>query len=103
MEKVIRNGNVAILISPSFGAGWYTWNHNQEIVFNPKIVEMVEQGKKDEIDTEWIEKNIGIKDIYCGGADDLEIIWLPINTKFFIEEYDGSESIRIEDDLILIA
>ena len=103
MEKVIRNGNVAILISPSFGAGWYTWNHNEEIIFSPKIVEMVEQGKRDEIDTKWIEENLGSKDVYCGGADDLQISWLPINTKFFIEEYDGSESIRIENDLILIA
>lgn len=103
MEKVIRNGNVAVLFSPRFGSGWYTWNNNLEILFSPKIVEMVEQNKQDEIDTEWIEENLGIKGIYCGGASDLEIIWLPINTKFFIEEYDGSESIRIEDDLILIA
>jgi len=103
MEKVIRNGKVAVLFSPKFGAGWYTWNHNIEIVFNPKIVEMVEQGKQGDIDTEWIEENLGIKGIYCGGAEDLQISWLPINTKFLIDEYDGSESIIFDDSLILIA
>lgn len=103
MEKVIKNGNVAVLFSPRFGAGWYTWNNNLEILFSPKIVEMVEQNKQDEIHTEWIEENLGIKGIYCGGASDLQISWLPINTKFFIDEYDGSESIILQDNLILIA
>lgn len=41
MEKVINNGEVAVLYSPGYGAGWYTWGAPLELVFHPKIVEMV--------------------------------------------------------------
>jgi hypothetical protein len=34
MEKVIKSGLVAVLISPDFGAGWSTWNSEiPEIIF----------------------------------------------------------------------
>jgi hypothetical protein len=103
MEKVIRDGKVAILISRGFGAGWYSWNNNLELVFSPKIVEMVEQGKEKEIDEEWVEENLGFKNVYCGGASNLEINWLPVGARFIIEEYDGAESLKTIDDLALTA
>ena len=28
MNKVIRDGKVAVLYSPGYGAGWYSWNWN---------------------------------------------------------------------------
>ena len=64
---------------------------------------MVEQNKQDEINEDWIKENLGIEDLYCGGTSNLQIVWLPIGTRFSIEEYDGSESTRTIDDLILIA
>lgn len=103
MEKVIRDNNVAILISPGFGAGWYSWNSKPEIVFHPKLVEMVEQNRNDEINENWIKDNLGIENIYCGGAKNLKIVWLPIGTIFEIEDYDGAESIKTLEQLTLIA
>lgn len=104
MEKVIRNGKVAVLVSPGFGAGWYSWNtKHQELLFNPKLVEIVEQKRTNEIDEDWVKENLGIEHVYCGGANDLEIRWLPIGTAFEIDEYDGSESLRTKDDLIIVA
>lgn len=104
MEKVIKNGKVAVLISKGFGAGWYSWNRNhKELIFHPKLVEMVEQDRQEEISEDWVKENIGIEDVYCGGADDLCIEWIPIGTAFYINEYDGSESILIGDDLVLVA
>jgi len=104
MEKVIRDGKVAVLISHGFGAGWYTWNsEKKEILFNPKLVEMVESGKANEIDGDWVKENIGIEDVYCGGAKDLIIHWLDVGTAFVVEEYDGAESLRTLDDLTIIA
>ena len=45
MEKVIKEGKVAVLVSPNYGAGWYSWNSGyKELLFHPKLVEMVEQG-----------------------------------------------------------
>jgi len=53
MKKVIRDGKVAVLISHGFGAGWYSWNTEyQQLLFHPKLVEMVEQNRNDEIDDE---------------------------------------------------
>ncbi len=104
MEKVIRNGKVAVLISPGFGAGWYTWNSShKELLFHPKIVEMVESGKQKEIDKDWLKDELGIEDIYTGGVIDLVIEWLPEGTCFTVLEYEGSESIETMDDLALIA
>lgn len=104
MEKVIRDGKVAVLISHGFGAGWYSWNRNEQLLlFSPKIVEMVEQGKADQIDEDWVKENLGIEDVYCGGASDLKIHWLPVGTSFRVEEYDGSEYLLTMDDLCIVA
>lgn len=103
MEKVIRNGQVAVLVSSGFGAGWYSWNSDhKELLFHPKLVEMVEQNRNSEITDEWVLENLGIE-IYAGGAEQLSIHWLKQGTAFEIEEYDGSESIRTLDDLTLTA
>jgi len=105
MEKVIRDGKVAVLISPGFGAGWSTWNrgHNDILLFHPKLVEMVEQGKQGQINDEWMKENFNLDDVYCGGAEDLEIVWLDEGSAFTVEEYDGSESIRTCTDLTFTA
>jgi hypothetical protein len=104
MEKVIRDGKVAVLISHGFGAGWYTWSsEKQELLFNPKLVEMVENGKANEIDEDWLKDNLGLEDVYCGGASDLIIYWLPVGTAFEVYEYDGAESLRTLADLVLVA
>ena len=104
MKKVIRNNEVAVLISPGFGAGWYSWNTNhQELLYHPKLVEMVEQNRANEIDEDWIEEHLGIEGVYCGGASSLKIHWLPVGTAFEVGEYDGAESLRTLADLVLIA
>lgn len=103
LQKVIRDGKVAVLYSPGYGAGWYTWSGHQELLFHPKLVEMVEANRQNEITEEWILENIGLADVYTGGASDLQICWLPVGTAFRVDEYDGSESIQTHDDLTTIA
>jgi hypothetical protein len=104
MEKVIRDGKVAVLVSRGFGAGWSTWNREYpELVFHPKVVELVELGKKMEIlDDDWIKENMDHR-VYTGGVSGLEIVWLSVGTRFRIDEYDGSESIITQEDLDIIA
>jgi hypothetical protein len=104
MEKVIRNNEVAVLISHGFGAGWYSWNtEHQELLYHPKLVEMVEQNRANEIDEDWVLENLKISDIYCGGASSLQIHWLTVGTAFEVDEYDGAESLRTLADLVLVA
>lgn len=98
MKKVIRDGKVAVIISPGFGAGFVSWN-NEISPFEPKVISMIEADRQGEITQEWCEKELGIKNVYCGGADDLEIEWVKEGEKFSINEYDGSESLYIESEL----
>jgi len=96
MDKVIVNGKVAVLYSPGFGAGWYTWNQClPELIFSPAIVNLVIEEKFDELET-YME--LKYPEIYKGGMRDLEIEWLPVGTEFKISEYDGAESIELKDD-----
>lgn len=106
MEKVIRDGKVAVLISKCFGAGWSTWNNNlEELVFHPKLVEMVLNDRQSEINEDWLTENLGEEyaDVFCSDAGDLTIEWLPIGTKFLIVEYNGAERIITMYDLIFEA
>lgn len=104
MNKVTRDGKVAVVVSPGFGAGWSTWAlaiGDKEIrdfmLFDPSLVDMIEHGALAEtIETYVTSMYPGI---YCGAADDLTIQWLPVGTAFRIHEYDGAESVEIRDDM----
>lgn len=98
MQKVIRDNKAAVLVSYGFGAGWYTWNRDhEELLFHPRLVEMVENNRQEEITEEWVEENLGIEDVFCNGATDLVIQWIPVGTKFYIEEDDGDETLIDKD------
>lgn len=98
MEKVIRDGKVAVIYSPRYGAGWTTWSVPTEGMFHPALVEAIENKAPEEY-VEELCKNLFGDDIYYGGISDLTIRWLPVGTKFRITEYDGSESIEILDEV----
>ena len=109
MEKVIRDGKVAVLYSPGYGAGWSTWCYNDELVktllFHPLIVEKVKSGLESEITEEWLVEQFGreFEGVYCGGACQLEIEWLPEGTAFRIDEYEGFETVITNEHLYYIA
>ena len=101
MEKVIRDGKVAVLVSRGYGAGWSTWvdeEYQEMFLFHPTLVQMVEEKRPRLLIEEWMKKELGLEDVYTGGIDGLEIEWVPVGTKFVIDEYDGAESIRTIDD-----
>lgn len=96
MNKVIRNGMVAVLVSPGYGAGWYSWNKDHpECLFDPAVVAWVEGGKQGFCPN--MEELHGWDDFYDGGYDGLRIEWIPVGTAFRIEEYDGSERVITQD------
>lgn len=91
MGKVIRDGLVAVLYSPGYGAGWYSWNTNHpECLFDPNVVAMVEAGQHDQIEA-YCKIAYGTE-LYPGSAGQLKIQWIPVGTLFKIREYDGHES-----------
>lgn len=95
MDKVIRNGAVAVLYSPGFGAGWYTWNPDERLLFHPILVELVESGKQKDITKDFMEALIGQGSGYYGGSANLTIAWVPQGARFRVDEYDGSESVVV--------
>ena len=97
MNKLVKDGKVAVLYSPTFGAGWYTWNLElPELMFNPAIAQFVLDEKFDELQT-YVE--LKYPEIYKGGMMDLEVQWIPEGTLFKIVEYDGAESIETKEDI----
>jgi hypothetical protein len=96
LDKVIRDGKVAVLYSPGFGAGWFSWHHIEALVYDPRVVHYVETGEK-ELILSYVDEVY--PDIYCGGVEDLQIEWINEGTLFRINEYDGSESIEIKDNV----
>jgi len=95
--KVVRDGKVAVLVSPGYGAGWSTWNREfPEMVFDPAIVKMLEDDMTvDELVTYCTLKYPGT---YLGGLSDLEIQWVSKGSLFRINEYDGNESLEYKEN-----
>lgn len=101
-KRYNEEGQVAVLISPGFGAGWSTWagEHAEAVLFDSRLVDYVLMHGTESLG-EYAE-SLGY-DCYMGGARDVEVIWVDEGTRFVIEEYDGSESIRTFDDLYYVA
>jgi hypothetical protein len=95
MLKKTVDGKVAVLYSPDFGAGWYTWHNIVELLFDPKVVDMVLEKTSAETIELYCKTVYG--DHYYAGSCDLEVAWVPTGTEFIIEDFDGNESITFKD------
>lgn len=93
-DEKLRNeqGEIAVLYSPQYGAGWFSWNEGvPDCLFDGDVARAVQAGdvaKAQEIaEAKW-------PDGYWGGARDLKIEWMRPGQVFRIDEYDGRESIQ---------
>ena len=90
---------VAVLISPGFGAGWSTWCHDEKdteiLLFHKDLVELVLEGKNGSAASLAEE----MTDAYVGGAESLMVAWIPEGCRFIIHEYDGSENLVKEETI----
>lgn len=101
MKKVIRDGKVAVVISKGYGVGWYSWHGYEELLYDPNIVRILENPDEDE-DGDTIQKyceETYDDNTYYGGIDGLCIVWVPKGKRFKIEEYDGEETLILEDSI----
>jgi len=88
MEKIIRDGKVAVAVSYGYGAGWSTWCD-----VNPMDAEFNQLFLDDNYDEAL--KLAESKDYYAGGLEDVVIEWVDIGDRFEIGEYDGAENLRV--------
>lgn len=91
MKKYIKDGKVAVLVSPGYGAGWSTWGE-PELAFHYDLAKAIDE--KGSVTEEEGTAIVNDKDIYCGGVGQLKIEWLTPNSRFRITEYDGFESLE---------
>jgi hypothetical protein len=112
-KRYVRDGKIAVVYSPGYGAGLGSWNerHMPDIVTDPEIVEFIllhnpinqsihsmTVDDKENEDMTRLRAFITskYKDAYLG-ADILRIEWVSLGERWRIDEYDGSESIEILD------
>lgn len=92
MNKLIQDGQVAVIYTYDYGAGWSSWNpEHPEMVFDPTIAEMVLKNRP----VSEIRKLAKRKypQACLSGAETLSIYWVPVGVKFYIQEYDGLETV----------
>lgn len=89
------DGKVGVVISPRFGGGFSTWGPS-EIALDPVVVELVLE--EDDIKlNEYLQTKYNFD--FIGSVDSLQVQWLDPGTRFYIQEYDGSEDIVTENDV----
>jgi hypothetical protein len=98
MEKVIKDGKVAVLVSNDWGwvSGFHTYGAPLEAIFNPQLVELIENKNNNEA-MEFIKKtypNVSAYDI-----TGLCVEWVEEGREFYITKYDGLESIVYKDEI----
>jgi hypothetical protein len=102
-EKLIRDGLVAVLYSPGYGAGWATWCDDELaefVTYDRRLVELAEREASDQEVKDLLSSLLGSDvHIYTGGWDQIEIDWIPEGTNFRINEYDGYESIELAAEI----
>ena len=94
VEKLVKDGMVAVMYSPGYGAGWSTWAGSADIeccLFDNEIAQAVLDGDKKEAERIAEKK---MPNQYMGGLRDLRVYWMKQGTQFEIDEYDGNESVR---------
>ena len=93
-EKLEKDGKIAVVYSPGFGAGWSSWHIGdaEGLLFDREIAEAVLSGDRGEA-VEIAQRKYG-STCWDGGRS-LDVAWVPKGARFEISEYDGAESVRV--------
>ena len=98
MNKVVRDGKVAVVHTNDHGAGWYSWNQIEEFLFDPTLVKMIE----DKCDIEAITLYLSYQPWVGNGfinCENLTVSYVPQGLEFVVLEYDGLESIVVKNEI----
>ena len=97
MEKYIKDGKVAVLISTGYGSGWSTCNPEYPALkYDPEIVaKVLENPEKLDVLSIYDIVERKYPNMYTGGIQNVCVKWVDIGEKFMITEYDGFESLSL--------
>ena len=98
MEKVVRDGKVAVVFA--LNALWSTAHdtHRDLLLFHPLIVEKILTKRRDEITPEWMQATFGIDGCHIRPETILYVEWVPAGERFYIDVVDGEEYIVRESE-----
>lgn len=109
IDKYIKDNKVAVLATADYGSGWYTTHGFIDLVFEPKLVELVLAGEPRSVQTQYVKYMYGNRQEirylldYTGSPEiqipRLEVHWVPVGTRFIITEYDGYEDVWPESHI----
>ncbi len=123
VNKLIVDGKVAVIYKPGLGLGWYTDHGIEDLLFDEKLAKLIllanfQQNRHEQTRDENIHKQVlqYMKEVEdraytfsCYGRDiqfkiisdtylySLYIKWIPVDKKIFLTQYDGAETIHVED------
>lgn len=84
MDKVIRDGKVAVLLAGGWESEWFTANqHCPQCLFDPEIVAWVGAGKTAILPD--LKSKYQVDHFYSVCAEDLKIMWIPVGSRFQIK------------------
>lgn len=100
-----ERGEIAVLVSRGYGAGWSTWNPYPELAWDKRVVELFLRLTlcerydlaHDSPKMDWaryLMSGWGYSDIYWGGFNNCSIEWVPAGKPFRIDGYDGAEDLE---------
>lgn len=70
------------------------------MLYDPTVVKWVEDGEPSGEARVRLEATLDEKypSCYLGGLRNLQIRWVPVGSRFVVDEYDGSESVVVEQE-----
>lgn len=92
MKKRLSGGKIAVIHTDSNGGGWYTWHGITELLFDPVVVEMIERDAAPDEIIEYCQTAYD-PDGYYDSADSLTVTYISTDDAFYIDEYDGLETV----------
>ena len=109
MDKVVRDGKVAVLYASGYGLGWYSYYGDPKMAFDPDLVALVEAA--DASDDSDSDREISSRmraeiELKFPGADSsirLGMEWVPVGAGVRIRNHDGLERIEYLGDGVLVA
>ena len=99
VDKIIKGESIGVIIHSDYGGGWYSWHGIERLLYDPKIVEILEDETISKFAAwEWIRPYaLALYPTQCfSGKERLAVRWVPVGAKFRISEYDGKESIILQ-------
>ena len=99
-DRVVRDHQVAVLISTSHGSGWSTWNPDtsEAMLFDPQLVDIMLSGAEDRLDQARALAALKYPGAHLRGIDaSFQVQWVDEGWYFRVTEYDGSERIEFRD------